>query len=135
MLGFFARRNTLSGSKKNMPSIRPRNSFYQLWIDAEMQYTCAYFNRPTDTLGMRDPEDGFGMPQARRNPGELVVEAGSDGAACLHMVRNTRVESRRSIFPRSKSRSRESAAALGIGSDRIEYVRDDYRNSPKPLKS
>ena len=51
MLGFFARRNTLSGSKKNIAAHYDlANGFYQLWLDAEMQYTCAYFNRPTDTL-------------------------------------------------------------------------------------
>lgn len=139
VLGFFARRNTLSGSKKNIAAHYDlANSFYQLWLDAEMQYTCAYFNRPTDTLedAQRQKMDMV-CRKLRLQPGELVVEAGCGwGGLALHMARNygVRVKS----FNISKEQitfARERARRLGIGADRIEYVHDDYRNMPSYVNS
>ena len=139
VLGFFARRNTLAGSKKNIAAHYDlANSFYQLWLDAEMQYTCAYFDRPTDTLedAQRQKMD-LVCRKLRLQPGELVVEAGCGwGGLALHMARNygVRVKS----FNISKEQiafARERAARLGIDSERIEYVHDDYRNIPNHVAS
>lgn len=137
VLGFFARRNTLTGSKKNIAAHYDlANSFYQLWLDAEMQYTCAYFNRPTDSLedAQRQKMD-LVCRKLRLAPGEFVVEAGCGwGGLALHMARNygVRVKS----FNISKEQiefAREKAQRLGI--DSVEYVHDDYRNIPNYVKS
>src|SRR5258707_1334206 len=75
--------------------------------------------------------------QLRLQPGELVVEAGCGwGGLALHMVRNygVRVKSF-NISQEQIAFARERAQRLGIGSDRIEYVRDDYRNIPNHVKS
>jgi cyclopropane-fatty-acyl-phospholipid synthase len=139
VLGFFARRNTLGGSKKNIAAHYDlANSFYQLWLDAEMQYTCAYFDQPTDTLedAQRQKMD-LVCRKLRLQPGELVVEAGCGwGGLALHMARNygVRVKS----FNISKEQieyARAKATRLGIDNERIEYVHDDYRNIPNHVKS
>ena len=139
VLGFFSRRNTLRGSKKNIAAHYDlANSFYQLWLDAEMQYTCAYFNKPSDTLedAQRQKMD-LVCRKLRLTPGEFVVEAGCGwGGLALHMARNhgVRVKS----FNISKEQieyARAKAALLGIGTDRIEYVHDDYRNIPQHVTS
>ena len=139
MFGFLARRNTLSGSKKNIAAHYDlANSFYQLWLDAEMQYTCAYFNRPTDTLeDAQTQKMDLVCRKLSLQPGELVVEAGCGwGGLALHMVRNygVRVKSF-NISQEQIAFARERAQRLGIGSDRIEYVHDDYRNIPNHVKS
>ncbi len=117
MLGFFARRNTLTGSKKNIAAHYDlANNFYQLWLDAEMQYTCAYFDRPTDTLedAQRRKMD-LVCRKLRLQPGELVVEAGCGwGGLALHMARNygVRVKSF-NISQEQIAFARERAAATG----------------------
>src|SRR5258708_21509726 len=139
MLGFFARRNTLSGSKKNIAAHYDlANSFYQLWLDAEMQYTCAYFERPTDTLeDAQTRKMDLVCRKLRLEPGELVVEAGCGwGGLALHMARNygVRVKSF-NISGEQIAFARERARELGIGTDSVEYVHDDYRNIPNHVKS
>jgi cyclopropane-fatty-acyl-phospholipid synthase len=139
LLGFLSRRNTLAGSKRNIAAHYDlANSFYQLWLDAEMQYTCAYFNRPTDTLeDAQIQKMDLACRKLRLQPGEFVVEAGCGwGGLALHMARNygVRVKS----FNISKEQiafARERAQRLGIGNDRVEYVQDDYRNIPNHVKS
>ena len=139
LLGLLARRNTLAGSKKNIAAHYDlANSFYQLWLDAEMQYTCAYFERPTDTLeDAQTRKMDLVCRKLRLEPGELVVEAGCGwGGLALHMARNygVRVKSF-NISSEQIAFARERAQALGIGTDSIEYVHDDYRNIPNHVKS
>jgi cyclopropane-fatty-acyl-phospholipid synthase len=139
MLGVLARRNTIDGSKKNISAHYDlANGFYQLWLDPEMQYTCAYFHQPTDTLeDAQTQKMDLVCRKLRLQPGELVVEAGCGwGGLALHMARNygVRVKS----FNISKEQvafARERAQRLGIDSDRIEYILDDYRNVPNHIKS
>ena len=136
---FFARRNTLDGSKRNIAAHYDlSNDFYRLWLDEEMQYTCAYFFRPTDTLeDAQRQKMELVCRKLRLQPGELVVEAGCGwGGLALHMARNhgVRVKS----FNISKEQieyARERAAQLGVGSDRVEYVHDDYRNISKHVNT
>jgi len=118
MLGFFARRNTLAGSKKNIAAHYDlANSFYQLWLDAEMQYTCAYFNGPTDTLeDAQIQKMDLVCRKLRLQPGELVVEAGCGwGGLALHMARNygVRVKSF-NISGEQIAFARERARELGL---------------------
>jgi cyclopropane-fatty-acyl-phospholipid synthase len=139
LLGLLARRNTLAGSKKNIAAHYDlANSFYQLWLDAEMQYTCAYFGRPTDTLeDAQIQKMDLVCRKLRLEPGELVVEAGCGwGGLALHMARNygVRVKSF-NISGEQIAFARERAQALGIGTDSVEYVHDDYRNIPNHVKS
>lgn len=137
--GFFARRNTLSRSKKNISAHYDlANSFFELWLDKEMQYTCAYFHRPTDTLEEAQRQKmELVCRKLRLHPGELVVEAGCGwGGLALHMARNygVRVKSF-NISEEQIAFARERAARLGIGVDQIEYVHDDYRNIPNYVTS
>ena len=133
-IGFLSRRNTPLNSRKNIAAHYDlANDFYDLWLGDQMQYTCAYFNEPSDTL---DDAQYRKMDLVCRKlnlrPGELVVEAGGGwGGLALHMVRHwgVRVKS----FNISKSQvqyARDRAAQLGIPTDRLEYVLDDYRNIP-----
>jgi cyclopropane-fatty-acyl-phospholipid synthase len=133
-LGFAARKNTVSRAKQNIAAHYDlANSFYELWLDAEMQYTCAYFYKPTDTLeDAQRQKMELVCRKLRLKPGEFVVEAGCGwGGLALHMARNygVRVKSF-NISQEQIAFARAKAARLGIGADQVEYVLDDYRNIP-----
>lgn len=107
------------------------NEFYQLWLDdAEMQYTCAYFEDPSLTLEQAQlAKLEHVCRKLRLRPGQTVVEAGSGwGGLARYMAREYGVKvhayniSREQIaFARAEAR-RQQLDHL------IDYIEDDYRN-------
>ena len=138
-LGLSTRRNSIGRAKKNIAAHYDlANSFYALWLDTEMQYTCAYFHKPTDTLeNAQRQKMELVCRKLRLQAGELVVEAGGGwGGLALYMAQEhgVRVKS----FNISKEQiafAQARAQRLGIGADRVEYVLDDYRNIPNHVTS
>ncbi|PKM45619.1 MAG: cyclopropane-fatty-acyl-phospholipid synthase [Gammaproteobacteria bacterium HGW-Gammaproteobacteria-1] len=124
------RRNTLRGSRENIHHHYDiGNAFYRLWLDHEMQYTCAYFPDPDMTLeaAQRAKLDHV-CRKLQLKPGETVVEAGCGwGGLARHMARyyGVRVKAY-NISTEQVAYARERAAQEGLA-DRVEYVLDDYR--------
>lgn len=123
-------RNTLAGSQKNIHHHYDiGNDFYQLWLDEQLLYTCAYFEDP-----------GMPVEQAQiakmdhvchkvwLKPGEQVVEAGCGwGAFALHMARHYDVTVRAyNISKEQVAFARERAKREGLD-DRVEFIQDDWR--------
>ena len=106
------------------------NDFYQLWLDEQMVYTCAYFPTPDATL---EEAQAAKMDHVCRKvwlrPGETVVEAGCGwGSLARHMARHYGVQVQAFNISREQVRyARERAKAEGL-EGRVEYVEDDYRN-------
>ncbi|WP_431474266.1 cyclopropane-fatty-acyl-phospholipid synthase family protein [Marinobacter sp. KM021] len=107
------------------------NEFYQLWLDnAEMQYTCAYYEHPGNTLEQAQlAKLEHVCRKLRLTPGMTVVEAGCGwGGLARYMARNYGVK------VHSYNISREQLAYAQAESERqgldglITYVEDDYRN-------
>ncbi|MBI3396309.1 MAG: class I SAM-dependent methyltransferase, partial [Spirochaetia bacterium] len=130
-VGYFSRRNTLHGSRKNIAAHYDLgNDFYGLWLDKEMQYTCAYFETPNDTIEQAQIQKlDLVCRKLMLKPGETIVEAGCGwGGLGLFMARNygARVRSY-NISKEQIAYARDRASRLGIPHDRLEYVHDDYR--------
>jgi cyclopropane-fatty-acyl-phospholipid synthase len=125
------RANTLSGSRKNIHQHYDiGNDFYRLWLDKEMQYTCAYFPDPAVTLEQAQVAKMHHVcRKLQLRPGERVVEAGCGwGSLALHMARYYGVNMRAfNISHQQILYARECARAEGLD-DRVEFVEDDYRN-------
>lgn len=126
------RRNTLEGSREHIHHHYDiGNAFYRLWLDAEMQYTCAYFPRAEATLEEAQlAKLDHVCRKLRLKPGDTVVEAGCGwGGLALHMARRYGVSKVRAfnISDEQVRFARERAAREGFA-DRVEYVLDDYRN-------
>jgi cyclopropane-fatty-acyl-phospholipid synthase len=125
------RHNTLNASRENIyHHYDIGNDFYELWLDKEMQYTCAYFPDPAMTLEQAQlAKLEHVCRKLRLEPGDRVVEAGCGwGGLARYMARHHGAKVR--AFNISKEQiayARERAKAEGLG-DRIEYVEDDYRN-------
>lgn len=125
------RTNTLAGSRSNIHHHYDiSNDFYALWLDDEMQYTCAYFPTPDMTLeAAQIAKMDHVCRKLQLRPGDRVVEAGCGwGGLARHMARHYGVRVRaynishqQIIYARERAK-RESLA------DRVEYIEDDYRN-------
>ena len=106
------------------------NTFYRLWLDREMVYTCAYFPSPDATL---DDAQVAKMDLVCRKlglrPGERVIEAGCGwGSLALFMARRYGVTVRAfNISAEQIAYARLRAGKEQLG-DRVEFIEDDYRN-------
>jgi cyclopropane-fatty-acyl-phospholipid synthase len=125
------RANTLANSRDNIHSHYDLgNAFYELWLDRELAYTCAYFPSPESTLeDAQIAKMDHVCRKLRLRPGETVVEAGCGwGALALHMATRFGVEVKAfNISSEQMAYARARARDLGIES-RVEFIEDDYRN-------
>ncbi|MBI3899751.1 MAG: class I SAM-dependent methyltransferase [Gammaproteobacteria bacterium] len=106
------------------------NSFYELWLDKEMQYTCAYFPNPTMTLEQAQlAKLEHVCRKVGLKPGDRVVEAGCGwGGLTRYMARHYGVRIQAfNISHEQVAYARERAKTEGLA-QQIEYVEDDYRN-------
>ncbi len=108
--------------------------FYELWLDRQLLYTCAYFPDPACTLEEAQvAKMDLVCRKLRLRPGELVVEAGCGwGALALHMARHYGVHVRAfNVSHAQILHARARAGAEGL-SDRVAFVEDDYRTIAGP---
>src|SRR4029450_12648517 len=102
----------------------------QQWLDRELVYTCAYFERLEMSLddAQRAKLD-LVCRKLQLQPGETVVEAGCGwGALALHMARHYDV--RVTAFNVSREQikyARARPAREGL-TERVAFIDDDYRN-------
>jgi cyclopropane-fatty-acyl-phospholipid synthase len=106
------------------------NGFYQQWLDRELIYTCAYFERPEMSLdeAQRAKLD-LVCRKLQLRPGDTVVEAGCGwGALALFMAERYGVRVKAFNVSREQlAFARERAAREGL-EGRVEFIDDDYRN-------
>ncbi len=125
------RLNSRAGSQQNIHHHYDiGNAFYQLWLDAEMVYTCAYF--PDQAASLEDAQIAkmdLVCRKLRLQPGQTVVEAGCGwGALARHMARHYGVKVKAYNISREQiAYARERAKIEGLAGQ-VEYVEDDYRN-------
>ncbi len=107
------------------------NNFYRLWLDqAEMQYTCAYYEQPDLSLEhAQQAKLEHVCRKLRLKPGMTVVEAGCGwGGLARYMARNYGVTVHAYNISREQiAYARKQALEQGL-ENLIEYVEDDYRN-------
>ena len=109
------------------------NEFYSLWLDAELLYTCAYFEAPGDTLeaAQRRKLD-YICRKLRLRPGERFLDIGCGwGALVMHAAKHYGVEAVGATLSQKQvefANARIRAARLE-GRCRVEYR--DYREIDK----
>jgi cyclopropane-fatty-acyl-phospholipid synthase len=106
------------------------NTFYRLWLDPELVYTCAYF--PERTTGLADAQQAKMEYVCRKlclQPGETVVEAGCGwGGLSLYMARHCGVRVRAYNISREQVLyARARARAEGLDGQ-VEFIEQDYRS-------
>ena len=122
--------NSVSGSRRNIHHHYDiGNAFYQLWLDAEMLYTCAYFPDPAASLEVAQiAKMDLICRKLRLQPGQTVVEAGCGwGALARYMAGHYGVKVRAyNISHEQIAYARQRARSEGL-EKQVEYVEDDYR--------
>lgn len=106
------------------------NDFYRLWLDEQLVYTCAYYERRNLSLEQAQiAKFDHVCRKLRLQPGDVVAEAGCGwGAFALHMARTYGAKVR--AFNLSKEQlayARARAQSEGLA-DRVEFIEDDYRH-------
>ncbi len=125
------RANTKDGSRENIHHHYDiGNDFYRLWLDKEMQYTCAYF--PEDELTIEAAQQAKMDHVCRKlqlRPGDRVAEAGCGwGGLARHMALNYGAKvSSWNVSAEQVQYATDRAKAEGYD-DRVTFVLDDYRN-------
>ena len=105
------------------------NDFFAGWLDPSMTYTCAYFERPDQSLAQAQRAKlELVCRKLALQPGERVVEAGSGwGALALHMAAHYGVEvTAYNVSREQLAWARRSACERGLG-DRVRFVEGDWR--------
>ena len=128
--GSQGQRNTIGKAKHNIHHhYDVGNDFYRLWLEKEMQYTCAYYPAPDTTLGQAQVAKlDHVCRKLNLQPGQTVAEAGCGwGGLARHMAVNYKVKvksyniSHEQIVYATERAKREGYDHL------VEYVEDDYR--------
>jgi cyclopropane-fatty-acyl-phospholipid synthase len=121
--------NTLRASRDNVHHHYDLgNSFYQQWLDQELVYTCAYFERREMSLDEAQRAK-LDLVCRKLRPGDTVVEAGCGwGALALFMAEHYGVHVKAfNVSQEQLAFARERARREGLAS-RVEFIDDDYRN-------
>jgi cyclopropane-fatty-acyl-phospholipid synthase len=125
------RPNTRTASKKHIHQHYDLgNSFYSLWLDETMAYTCAYFSDPVMSLtSAQKAKFGHVARKLRLKPGDRVVEAGCGwGGLAMHLAREYGVTvTAYNISHEQVTYARNRAKVDGLA-DRISFVEDDWRS-------
>ncbi len=122
--------NSLRDARRNVYHYDLGNDFYQLWLDPDLVYTCAYFADPAMSLAQaQHAKLDLVCRKLRLRPGDTVVEAGCGwGALALHMARNYGVTVKAFNVSREQlGFARARAAREGL-TGQVEFIDDDYRN-------
>ncbi|MDX1757944.1 MAG: cyclopropane-fatty-acyl-phospholipid synthase family protein [Marinobacter sp.] len=107
------------------------NEFYQLWLDqAEMQYTCAYYESPELSLEQAQlAKLEHVCRKLRLKPGQTVVEAGCGwGGLARYMARHYGVKVHAYNISREQVTYARAEARRQKLDHLIEYIEEDYRN-------
>ncbi|GAB4135101.1 MAG: cyclopropane-fatty-acyl-phospholipid synthase family protein [Planctomycetaceae bacterium] len=125
------RRNTLSGSRENIHQHYDLgNDFYEMWLDKQLLYTCAYFDEPNISLEQAQiAKMDHVCRKLEIKPGDTVIEAGCGwGAFALHMARHYGARVRAyNISQEQIAYARERCRQERLD-DRVEFIQDDWRS-------
>jgi cyclopropane-fatty-acyl-phospholipid synthase len=105
------------------------NSFYKLWLDRRMVYSCAYFRSPTDTLDdAQEAKLDLICRKLRLKPGERMLDIGCGwGGLIMHAAEHYGVDATGITLSENQAKlAKERIGESGLG-DRCRVAIRDYR--------
>ena len=128
----------------NPPALARRNvahhydlsrELFELFLDRDMQYSCAYYENPEDSLEQaQENKKRHVAAKLCLKPGQRVLEIGSGwGGLGLHLAANAGVDVTSVTLSQEQLKvAEERAHALGL-SDRVRFLLQDYREVVGPF--
>lgn len=107
------------------------NDFYQLFLDADQQYSCAYFQRAEDTLELaQQAKKELIAAKLLLRPDLSVLDVGCGwGGLALHLAMSRSVRVRGITLSRAQLEAATARAEnAGLGS-RVAFALEDYRST------
>jgi len=127
----WARKNTRVGSRKNiLAHYDLGNSFYKLFLDPTMTYSCGIFETELSTMEEASVAKYDRIcRKLQLGPGDRVMEIGTGwGGFALHAVQNYNVHVTTTTISDEQHRfAAEQFKKAGI-QDRVTLLKEDYRN-------
>jgi cyclopropane-fatty-acyl-phospholipid synthase len=111
------------------------NDFYRLFLDADLQYSCAYFADPSKSLeDAQTDKKAHIAAKLRLSPGQRVLDIGCGwGGMALYLHRHCGVDVLGVTLSHEQLKvARARAAAEGV-SDHVRFELIDYRNVEGPF--
>ncbi len=105
------------------------NSFYKLWLDRRMVYSCAYFHSPDDSLdAAQEAKLDLICRKLRLKPGERLLDIGCGwGGLIMYAAERYRVDATGITLSENQATfARERIEKAGLG-DRCRVTIRDYR--------
>ena len=105
------------------------NDFYRLWLDADMQYSCGFFEQGDETLEAAQlAKKRHIAAKLRLAPGQRVLDIGCGwGGMAIYLAQVADVEvTGITLSEQQLALARERAEAAGV-SDRVQFRLADYR--------
>ncbi|HVV65166.1 MAG TPA: cyclopropane-fatty-acyl-phospholipid synthase family protein [Rhizomicrobium sp.] len=122
--------NTLSRARRNVAHHYDLSAgLYDLFLDADKQYSCAFFETPNDTLEQAQANKRQRIAaKLLLNPNLSVLDIGSGwGGLGLHMARQSKVKVTGVTLSEEQLKiARERAQRLDLA-DRVRFELQDYR--------
>jgi len=123
--------NTLTGSRKNISAHYDlSNDLYKLFLDKEMQYSCALWTNPEESLEEAQLNKMHSLlKKLKLKPGMKLLEIGSGWGKLAILAAKEYGVTVKSITLSEKQRELavEHAAEAGV-SDKVEFALQDYRH-------
>lgn len=107
------------------------NEFYELWLDRQMVYSCAYFKSENDSIDQAQEQKlEYACRKLRLKPGERLLDIGCGwGGLILHAARNYGVHAVGiTLSQQQLALARQRIAEAGLSS-RCEVKLLDYRDA------
>jgi cyclopropane-fatty-acyl-phospholipid synthase len=129
-LRHFHQRNPIARAKKNVSHHYDlSNELYQLFLDKNMNYSCAYFLNPGDTLEIAQQNKlRLVAVKLLLKPGQRILDIGSGwGALAIYLAKEYNVHVTGVTLSREQHRlAMQRAVDCGV-EDRVKFELKDYR--------
>ena len=130
-LGRFFRRNDPTKSKRNVAHhYDVGNQLYELFLDRDLQYSCAYFTDPANTLEQaQEDKKAHIAAKLHLKPGQRVLDIGCGwGGMALYLNRVADVDVLGVTLSEEQLKvARQRAERAGVA-DRVKFELIDYRH-------
>jgi cyclopropane-fatty-acyl-phospholipid synthase len=132
----FMQQNGLARSERNVAHHYDLSgAFYDLFLDADKQYSCAFFEQPSDTLEVAQ------LNKKRRIAAKLALKAGQRvldigsgwGGLGLYLAESADVDVTGITLSTEQLKAANSRAAAASLAERVRFKLEDYRLTAGPF--